>query len=304
MAKEIYKSASSYLLQTTTIEKIFYFTLTVVTLYCMSTIGQKTVETMETQTSSQFVNKSGSDIYDDFYANVYDELFFDKRKHEYELALILSNTALSHRSKMLDIGSGTGHYVGDLNKAGYNISGIDISQQMIDKAKKNYPTSEFTKSDALTSISYPRNNFTHIMCMYFTIYIIADMDLLFNNCMEWLTSDGYLILHMVDLDIFDPTLNIAKTTYSEGPKIISESTIKDYTCKTSFNLIEDNATFTEKFKNVNDNSERINVHEIVMPTLQTIQSNAESRGFELKIRKELDGVGYEGQYIYIFKKSN
>ena len=304
MTKSLYDSASSYFTKSTPIEKIFFITLTVVTIYCMSTIGQKTVETMESQTSSQFVSKRGNQIYDEFYANVYDELFFDKPKHEEELSLILSETTPSQTtSKMLEIGSGTGHYVGDMDKAGYKISGIDVSQAMIDKAKENYPTSEFTRTDALTSISYPQNNFTHILCMYFTIYIINDMDLLFKNCMDWLTSDGHLILHLVDRDIFDPTLNIATTTYSDGPSIISHSTIKDYTCKTSFQINGDNATFTETFKNVIDNSDRVNVHEIIMPTLQDIENIAKTHGFEFKSRKELDGVGYEGQYIYIFKKS-
>ena len=304
MTDRLYNPTASYFTKITPIEKIFFITLTCVTIYCMSTIGQKTVETMDSQTGLRFVSKRGNDIYDDFYANVYDELFFDNPKHDYELELIISKTAPSQTSNILVIGSGTGHYVGSLYKAGYKSRGIDVSQAMINKSSRNYPQCLFTKSSALTSITFSSNKFTHITCMYFTFYVIGNMDLLFKNCMDWLTLDGYLILHLVDRDNFEPTLNIAKTTYTEGSTIISQSTIKDYSCKTSFHLNEDNATFTETFKNVNNNSDRINVHEIVMPTLTTIEDNAKSHGFDLKSRTELGAVGYYGQYIYIFKKSH
>ena len=121
--------------------------------------------------------------------------------------------------------------------------------------------------------------------------------------MNWLTSDGYLIVHIADPELFNPILNISDSTYSDGPKIISHSTINDYKCETTFNIIENNATFTETFKKGHNNV-RKNFHEITIPSPENMKIKAETHGFTFKSRSELHAVGYEGQYIYFFKKSS
>ena len=302
MSIALYNS-SAHFTKNISIENVFGFSLIIVTIYCMSTIFQKNIETMESDSSPQFIIKRGDNIYDDFYVDIYDTLFFYKPKHDYELSLIFEKTSPTRNSKILDIGSGTGHHVGDINKAGFNVKGIDKSNSMIKKAIKNYPNSEFVKGDALKSITFPSNSLTHIICMNFTIYVINDLDLLFNNCMNWLTSDGYLIVHIADPELFNPILNISDSTYSDGPKIISHSTINDYKCETTFNIIEDNATFTETFKKGHNNV-RKNFHEITIPSPENMKIKAETHGFTFKSRSELHAVGYEGQYIYFFKKSS
>jgi SAM-dependent methyltransferase len=302
MSNTLYNS-SAHFTKSISIENVFGFSLIIVTIYCMSTIFQKNIETMESDSSPQFIIKRGDNIYDDFYVDIYDTLFFYKPKHDYELSLIFEKTSPTRNSKILDIGSGTGHHVGDINKAGYNVKGIDISRSMIKKAMQNYPNSDFVQGDVLKSITFPSNSFTHIICMNFTIYVINDMDLLFNNCMNWLTSDGYLIVHIADPTMFNPILNISESTYSDGPKIISHSTINDYKCETTFNIIENNATFTETFKNVHNDDVRKNFHEITMPTPENMKIKADAHGFIFKSRSKLHTVGYEGQYIYFFKKS-
>ena len=101
---------------------------------------------------SKFSVKSNmNDIYDDFYANIYDELLYYNFKNKYEIGVLLNNTNPTTESIILDIGSGTGHYVGNLASKGYNINGIDISPSMIKKAKQNYPEYEnhFIHGDVL-----------------------------------------------------------------------------------------------------------------------------------------------------------
>ena len=56
----------------------------------------------------QFLIKSGSDIYDDFYANIYDYLVFNNLKDDYEVGYIMNSLSPSSKSKILDIGCGTG----------------------------------------------------------------------------------------------------------------------------------------------------------------------------------------------------
>ena len=46
-------------------------------------------------------------IYDEFYANVYDDLIFNQIKNDYEVGEIINKTTPDTESLILDIGSGT-----------------------------------------------------------------------------------------------------------------------------------------------------------------------------------------------------
>jgi len=122
------------------------------------------------QQNDQFLFKTGNDVYDDFYAQVYDYLVFNNLKDDYEVGEIINKTTPSSTSKILDIGCGTGNQVVNFSQKGYNIIGIDISPSMIEKAKEKYPNYNFQVSDANNSDIFTTNSFTHITCLYFTIY--------------------------------------------------------------------------------------------------------------------------------------
>ena len=79
------------------------------------------------------------DLYDDFYSEIYDELVYNPKKNEYEISNILKKISLPKKSKILDIGSGTGHHVALFNKNGFNCTGIDKSSSMVEKAKEKLP---------------------------------------------------------------------------------------------------------------------------------------------------------------------
>ena len=153
-----------------------------------------------------FLIKSGSDIYDDFYADIYDYLVFNNLKDDYEVGYIMNSVSPSSQSKILDIGCGTGHHVSSLGSKGLDVLGIDISPSMIKKAKTNFPDYKFTVGDALNNHLFESNSFTHILCMYFTIYYFKDKAQFFNNCFKWLMPGGYLIVHLVEREHFDPIL--------------------------------------------------------------------------------------------------
>ena len=58
--------------------------------------------------SDKFLFKTGPDIYDDFYADIYDYLVFNSQKDEYEVGQIVNKTSPTSESKVLDVGCGTG----------------------------------------------------------------------------------------------------------------------------------------------------------------------------------------------------
>jgi len=50
--------------------------------------------------------------------------------------------------RILDLGCGTGHLTHRIAVSGAEVTGLDISQAMIEQARKNYPGLEFVKGDA------------------------------------------------------------------------------------------------------------------------------------------------------------
>ena len=265
------------------------------------------------QQSDQFLLKSGNDVYDDFYADIYDYLVFSNQKNEYEVGEIVNKTTPSSQSRILDVGSGTGHHVAELSIQGLDVLGIDISPSMVDKARAVFPKYKFEVADATNSGEFGPNMFTHIMCMYFTIYYIEDKIQFFQNCMKWLKPGGYFILHLVDRDHFDPILPPGNPLLYVSPQRYAEKRItstkvkfNDLSYSADFKLNEstDIANFVEKFKNDDDGKVRKNEHIMYMPKLDTIVNEVQQAGFILDSKVDLLQVQYEYQYVYFFIKPN
>jgi len=263
--------------------------------------------------NDKFLFKSGQDIYDDFYADIYDYLVFNNIKDEYEVGEIMNKTSASSQSKILDIGCGTGHHVAELSGRSIDVIGIDISQSMIKKAKANYPDYQFQVKDATKSQNFEPDTFTHILCMYFTIYYIQDKAVFFENCYNWLMPGGYLIVHLVDRKNFDPILPpgnpllyVSPQKYAKDRITTTKVKFTDFAYNANFELDEKNniAKFTEKFKNDKDGKVRKQEHIMYMPDLNEIVSEAQGVGFMLEGKVDLLQCQYEYQYLYIFTKSN
>ena len=265
------------------------------------------------QQSDQFLLKSGNDVYDDFYADIYDYLVFSNQKNEYEVGEIVNKTTPSSQSRILDVGSGTGHHVAELSIQGLDVLGIDISPSMVEKARQDFPKYKFEVADATNSGEFGPNMFTHIMCMYFTIYYIEDKVQFFHNCMKWLKPGGYFILHLVDRDNFDPILPPGNPLLYVSPQRYAEKRITStkvkfndlsYSADFKLNGGTDIANFVEKFKNDVDGKVRKNEHVMYMPKLDTIVNEVQQAGFILDSKVDLLQVQYEYQYLYFFIKPN
>jgi SAM-dependent methyltransferase len=265
------------------------------------------------QQKDQFLFKTENEIYDNFYADIYDYLVYNNIKNDYEIGEIINKTTPTSQSKILDIGCGTGHHVANFASKGFDIVGIDISPSMIDKAKQNYPNYNFFVADAINNNTFISNSFTHIICMYFTIYYLKDRNLFFQNSMKWLMPGGYLIIHLVDRKNFDPILPPGNPLMLVSPqkyanKRITSTKLKftDFAYNADFQLDEQNniAKFVEKFKNDGDGKIRKNEHIMYMPDTKVIVDEALNAGFILHSQIDLLNCQYEYQYLYVFTKPN
>jgi SAM-dependent methyltransferase len=264
------------------------------------------------QDTKSFEFKDGPQVYDDFYANIYDHLVFNDVKNEYEIGEIIKQTKPTSESIILDIGCGTGNHVALLNRSGYKTIGIDNSQSMIKKAKEYYPDYDFVQGDALNAMEFQPSSFTHIICMYFTIYYLKDKMLFFNNCIKWLMPGGYLVVHVVDRDEFDPILPPANPLLMLTPqryakeRITTSSVVFDsfkYNANFEYDKKNNSAKFIEKFKNKESGKVfRKQEHKFYMEPESVIISNAKDAGFIVLGKIDLISSGYEYQYLYVLQK--
>jgi ubiquinone/menaquinone biosynthesis C-methylase UbiE len=260
--------------------------------------------------SENVLYKEGENVYDDFYSNIYDYLVFNGIKNDYEVGTIINSTSPNEGSIIADIGCGTGHHVANLSSKNLNVIGVDISQSMIKKAKEDYPNGNFQVGNALDISLFKMNSLTHILCLYFTIYYFKDKRIFFDNCMDWLMPGGYLIVHLVDRESFDPILPSGNPLYIVSPQKYAKERItktkvvfNDFVYSANFNLEKDNniATFDEKFK-FNDGKIRKQQQKMYMEDTSTIINMAQDSGFILQGKIDLLKCAYEHQYLYIFLK--
>ena len=259
----------------------------------------------------KYILKQGTDIYDDFYSSIYDELVYDNVKNDFEVGEIRRLVKPTEKSRVLDIGCGNGHHVNLLEKSGYKVEGVDKSGAMIKNAKKKYPSCKFKQGDVLESMLYPRNSFSTITCLYFTIYYVTDKQLFLQNCYNWLMPGGYLVLHLVNRDKFDPILNSADPLHlvsaqKYAKKRITNSLVKfkDFQYKANFELDKSKnlAEFDETFKDDTSGHVRQNKHKLHMETQKHILGIAKNLGFILQGKVDMVTTQYQYQYLYLLYK--
>jgi len=269
------------------------------------------------QDSDEFIFKheSAPQVYDDFYAEIYDYLVYNNLKDNYEVGEIINKTTPTSESIILDIGSGTGHHVAKLKDKGHKVTGLDMSPAMVRKAKENYPKYDFIEGDASNADQFRAASFTHILCLYFTIYYIKDKTPFFENCFKWLMPGGYLVVHLVDREQFDPMLpsgspKLVLSPQNYAPNRMTKTNVKfnkfDYSSEFDLDKENNKGTFSEKFVFKDEEGKQTKVrkqeHSLYMEDTKHILSNAQNAGFIIEGKIDLSHIKYDYQYLYIFVK--
>lgn len=264
-----------------------------------------------------YVYKKDDDIYDEFYADIYDELMNTSARSEWELVQIIRITSPdTNNSVFLDIGSGTGYTVNELTQNGYRAYGVDNSQKMIEYAEQKYPNIQLVNANVKNSMAFERASFTHILCTKMTIYQIKDKHSFFSNCFQWMIPNGYLILHLVDrkyFNIIKPNANrdvkfvpLIPNKPERCTKVVSHYDDFKYKACYSFpeNLEEMNVvSFTETFTDKETNYVRNQEHTMYMEDMKEIINIAKQVGFIFHAKVDMEHViGDENQYLYILER--
>lgn len=290
-------------------------TLLLITVFLLIIILFKSVRSTQQKQEGfiqdrNFLFKEGVDVYDNFYAEIYDFLVFNHTKDDFEVGEIISRTAPTTKSVILDVGSGTGHHVEKLTKKGLTVVGLDNSPSMIEKAKQNFPNDNFKLGDALDSSQFQDSTFTHVLCLYFTLYYFQDKRKFFTNCFYWLMPGGSLVVHVVNREKFDPILPAGNPLYIVSPQKYAKEritktkiTFNEFVYSSNFDFDLDNnlATFEEKFK-FNDGRVRKQEHKLYMEDEESIVHLAQDVGFIVEGKIDMMGCAYDNQYLYILVK--
>ena len=262
--------------------------------------------------SESFIMKEGPEVFDQFYSSVYDALVFNQVKNDFEIGEIINVTSPTSQSIILDIGSGTGHHVGKLVESGLTAYGIDKSPSMIAKAKDNYPSGHFRLGAAEDALLFESDSVTHILCLGLTIYSIKDKRSFFQNCFNWLVPGGYLALHLVNRDRFDPVLPVGNKLDIFNPQQFSTQRVMDtrakfddFEYKGQFEIFpNDLARYKEIFIDDRSKVVRQNNHIYYMQPQKKILAEAQDCGFIQTAQIDLLNAGYDYQFIYILQKPN
>jgi 2-polyprenyl-3-methyl-5-hydroxy-6-metoxy-1,4-benzoquinol methylase len=97
-------------------------------------------------------------------------------------------------ASVLDLGCGNGVPVArSLAAAGHQVTGVDISDVQVERARRLVPAGTFIRADA-TAIEFPPQSFDAVVCLYALIHMpLAAQPGLLRRAAGWLRSAGWLL---------------------------------------------------------------------------------------------------------------
>lgn len=172
-----------------------------------------------------------SDVYDDFYVQIYDSLMLSQQRASQFWDAFTQGIQPFQDARFLDVGSGTGAMVAKVLDSGFHCVGVDSSLPMIQASLAAYPTENsspsFLHACVMDPMLFERNEFFGVFCLGMTLYELSDAEKLqfFKNSYFWIRPGGYLLLHLVDSQHFSTLLPV----FSSRASGQGQGNIRDYT---------------------------------------------------------------------------
>ena len=233
------------------------------------------------------MHKEFANIYDVFMENVnYDKWYEYLRKY------------IKTKGTVLDLGCGTGEFLVRFLKDGFDCTGVDISEVMLDISRdktKEFKNVSFYNEDMRdfrteNKVDYIISNFDTVN--YFSSY--SDLEKFLYNSYENLNENGILMFDVVTEEVFDEMF--------ENGIFLDEkenyTTIWKYE-KTEENYIINIKLFIREKENIFKKYEEVHVKTIF--DLEETANLAIDTGFEIIDIKSEDSFG-ENRFFFILKK--
>jgi len=165
-------------------------------------------------------------------ATYYDKIysFKDYRTEALKLLFIISEYLCSEENRLLDVACGTGRHIGYLKEL-FDVEGLDISQELLDLARRRNPGITFHHADMMNFDLHSK--FHVITCLFSSIGYLKTLDNLARavDCMTrhllpggilviepWFTPEAWHSGTVHSLFIDEPYLKIARvnTSFADG----------------------------------------------------------------------------------------
>ena len=223
-------------------------------------------------------------VYDKDYAKYYD-LFYKGKDYSEEVDFLkkIFNKFGKKPVRILNLGCGTGAHDKDLVNENYQVTGMDLSEEMIEIAKDKVPDAEFVVGD-ISNFNL-NDKFDVIICMFSVLGYLTENEQLegfFDCCKKHLNPEGLLILDVWNgLGVMHelPTSR-EKSVEVDGLKIVRKS-YPDLDLTNHLNKVRFNVK-------VFDNGELIRDYD---------EDHKVRFFFPLEIRKYIEDVGFEVKHL-------
>lgn len=260
-----------------------------------------------------FSAKYGADCYDDFYAEIYDDVH-RPNQHLADVRTAIESTMPTADSVFLDVGCGTGEVAHMIDELGFSVYGADKSSEMVHRCVEKYPkmADKIKVLDCTEPMAYDKGTITHILCTDKTIYQFSDKVAFFRNCFLWLRPGGYLFVHMVDKDKFDPISPAGRPSLISAPQDYAKERITAtdidfgefrYRAAYDFAGRGGNVVLSETFVDTESRCVRQNEQTLYMEDVDTVLGFARYAGFLPKGQMSMKaGLGDANQFIFILER--
>ena len=100
---------------------------------------------------------------------------------------------LQDESEILDVGCGAGVPIARTLARRHHVTGVDMSQEMIHRARRNVPAGRFIRAD-ITSTDFAPLSFEAVVAIYSIFHLPREeQPALFQRIHRWLRPGGYLL---------------------------------------------------------------------------------------------------------------
>ena len=262
------------------------------------------------------------DLYDAFYAGIYDQLTQGSTRTQAEVALMLHEWTKRGEDlkgfQILDAGCGTGIAAATFAKMDVKgVVGMDTSTEMLKQCEVNLGRStlsdeqkkhiEWRKGDLIDPSACSGGEFTHACLLYFTVYYFADKETLFRNLFFWVKPGGRMVVQVVNKHKFDPMLEssapwlgFSLQKYSDKRITKSEVVFNKFKYAAEFDLQDPLAEFRETFR-FKDGKVRRQKHTFRMEDMNLIVGYAKAAGWDFIGHTDLTPIAFEYAFHLHFK---
>lgn len=257
--------------------------------------------------------------FDQFYATIYQDLFYRNLVDDYIVGIILNKIQPVRQTDALIIGSKTGKHVNTLAKKGYNAYGLESSKDMILSAMNKYPGNKYVLGNGMNQLVFEPEQFTLVSILDFTIYTIQDRRTLFENAYRWLAPGGYLAVHLINVGgYYDSQVMTAKERrfsptisklFDRSPPVNplgnNDSVVGGYLYKSNIRMNTydpDMIEMYEVFTNKKSGKKYNKTTNFYTPDQSVILSEAKDSGFNMLAQYNLMSNSKPYQFLYILYK--